>query len=751
MLTSKWMLEFICGIPASAVSQKTAYKSVFSFYVATLVNFFSVNSKPLSGAAGEDAIRVVYPFLVAGAKSENEEYKISTYAIISALATVKLEKNLVAALAEHVIVYSLPHTHRHSFAALLVLLQSLDPVDRSLTQNLVQSLTEWKNLAEVAEEVAGREFGNADLSPFYAPYFSFLAAHVASKKSYSKHVSDLLRALPRSHVAPHVPSFGRDLIHEYLKKYSAMNQDLRDDVRALILKLDHAFPRELDLAVDAVLREKKKEAESAVTGAKGSKKRATLASSESWNSLFEGTRHQLLVDPSQASSSKDSFTLAVAFSDGLSQTFSHALSSASPPSLTIRALGLLKSMPFYSSPSASSSDASLPALRTSVLDLIDVDTDPSVLKTLFSLHLQKFLDSELLFQKIQTLLKKLAAGGIDPKERNEVYDLAVSFLVGPFVTKFKKFSDRLLATLLRCVVYHSETPKTDSSSESEDWCTGSSQFNSVAKALAKFRHPVLTGITLPAPGPAKKGSPGDSKEGAVSSLVQAMGKNLAGDCDGLHVLFPFLVEEDRGLSGILYLVQNHALALSKSSIDRFKLSFLLLSQISRDLVGDSESNSAHSSGASDPAPSVLAKLPGLPSYLTRGSLLRLLDGSLAPLQLHSVGAILSFLEEVSPSFPYTSDDQSGSALFSEFPTIVASPYGFSLTCRLLFLVSSNLAFRSEFHKFLPKLFGVVGNQNLVNFLSYFWSSPPNSEIKFSSDTQVLCLRIFQAMLASTGK
>eukprot|EP01127_Copromyxa_protea_P003006 TRINITY_DN128_c1_g1_i3.p1 TRINITY_DN128_c1_g1~~TRINITY_DN128_c1_g1_i3.p1 ORF type:complete len:1239 (+),score=366.90 TRINITY_DN128_c1_g1_i3:14-3730(+) len=717
MLNSQFMLEFICSIPAKAVKAKTAYKSLFSFYVATLVNFFSLYSLPLSGGAGESALRVIYPFLIAGAKSDNEEFKLSTYALISSLAVaIKLDKEFIISLSTNVVVSSLNHTHQQSLVTLLVLLQSLEPQDRALSPSTVETLMSWKNLFSILTSISKTEEFGADLTAFYGPYLFFLAGRFASDESYVKHALLLLDSVPNQHLSAHASKYAYEIINKYLTAYGSMSPDLQESIRLLIKKLDLAFPKELDITIDVILREYKESEK------KGEKKKS-LSSSVSWNTLFEGTRHQLLVDPSAKSS--DAYSLSVALSDGLSQTFTHALSPSSPPSLTIRALNLVKSMPFYASTEKNASDPTLPILNTAILSLLDINTHPSVFTALFSLDLHKFSEPEQLFAKITGLLKKLAANG-----NAELYILTITFFAGEFATKFAQYSDDILGVLLECIISNQKT---------SEWCSGPEQLKGVITALSKFDHPILKGFKVPTE---------ETKAGVVEALVTCMGGSLATDCDKFHVLIPTITEKTPVLSGLFYLVQNHALVISKSQVDKFKIAFLLLSQISRNIVSPVSSGQSTSEGG----PSPLSKVAGLPQY-SLALFSGMLSGKLSttPLQLHTVNNILSLLETASSSLSYTSDDRSGAALFAQFPTITASSYSFSVLCRLLFLVSSNVAFRDEFHHILPRLFSVVGTSSLVHFLSYFWASPPNSEIKFSCETQVLCLRIFQAMLTSSGK
>lgn len=719
------MLGFICSIPENAVKQKTAYKSLFSFYTATLVHFFSLNAKPLSSSAGEDVLRLIYPFLLSGLKSDNEEYKLSTYAILSSLSiATSLEQTFLSALCDQVIVNTLPHTHQQSFVALLVLLQSLDSKQRSLSEKLVSSIMGWSNLVKILTTVAdSNEFG-ADLSAFYAPYLSFLAKHATSSGTYVKHAFSLLVQLPGAHLQKHIPQFGHDLINQYLDNYSKKNEDISEDIRVLLQKIDSLFPRELDIAIDQVLGEKK-----------ASSTKSKLGSSESWNSLFEGTRHQLLVDPSQGSS--DSFSLAIAFSDGLSQTFTHALTKSSPTSLTVRALTLLKSMPAYANPSPS--DPTLPVLKENLLSLLDNSTEAVVLKSLFSVDIHKFIEASEIFQKSIKLLQVIANTGAT-KEQDEIYSITVSYLSGPFVGHFKDYVDPVLSLLLCSVVRNTEN--------ASEWSAGCSQLYAASKGLASLGHPLLKGFVAPSNQKHGEDARRATKEDIVKALVVAMGKNLAEMFDKFYSVIYFLSAESRALSAFLYLVQNHALAISKDTSEKCKLAFLLLSQISRDIVSP-DGETAGGIEESDVA-STLSQVPGLPQG-QRQLFDKLLGGniSLSHIQLHSVGSILALLEGVaSDSLYYTSEDLSCSY---DFPSISASPFSFSLLCRLLFLVISNSSFRASFNSFFPRIFGVVGTKNLVDFLSYFWSSPPDAEIKFNEEIQVLCLRIFQAMLLAHSK
>jgi U3 small nucleolar RNA-associated protein 10 len=98
MRANKYILQFICESTAKAVTKQLSFKTLFSFYAATLIEYIKREDN-----IDENVLLTLMPHLLAGVRAKNiPEYQIATYMILSQMA-VKMtmsEEALQVLLAE---------------------------------------------------------------------------------------------------------------------------------------------------------------------------------------------------------------------------------------------------------------------------------------------------------------------------------------------------------------------------------------------------------------------------------------------------------------------------------------------------------------------------------------------------------------------------------------------------------------------------------------------------------------------------
>jgi U3 small nucleolar RNA-associated protein 10 len=82
MKADKYILRFICDLTANAVDEHVSFKTLFSFYAATLIAYIKRED-----ALDENVMLTLMPHLLKGVRaSKVPEYQIATYMILSQLA-----------------------------------------------------------------------------------------------------------------------------------------------------------------------------------------------------------------------------------------------------------------------------------------------------------------------------------------------------------------------------------------------------------------------------------------------------------------------------------------------------------------------------------------------------------------------------------------------------------------------------------------------------------------------------------------
>src|ERR1700730_8302057 len=82
MKADKYILKFICQLTGKAVQKQLSFKTLFSFYAATLIAYVKREE-----SLDENILLTLMPHLIAGVRAKSvPEYQIATYMILSQMA-----------------------------------------------------------------------------------------------------------------------------------------------------------------------------------------------------------------------------------------------------------------------------------------------------------------------------------------------------------------------------------------------------------------------------------------------------------------------------------------------------------------------------------------------------------------------------------------------------------------------------------------------------------------------------------------
>lgn len=262
---------FVSNFVKDAVVSRTAYKQLFTFYTAMVLEL--LNSADVNDAL----VRDLWPFLITGISSSNEGYQVSSLMLLSCLSwRVALSPTLVAGAVLAVASRSLDHLHSKAVLTLLILFQNTKvstsaEIDAVFPDQAADLLIEWSDVPNILSELltSPRQY---NVGPLLESLFNKLVRVSVTKPEAFKFLETLVSSM-------RIEKFVTKLVKELLSLYSAHSSNKvsvvhSEDYAKLLKQLDTGYALQFDHAIDQLL-----------DGAKNE---------PVWKQLFRESRHQVL-------------------------------------------------------------------------------------------------------------------------------------------------------------------------------------------------------------------------------------------------------------------------------------------------------------------------------------------------------------------------------------------------------------------------------------------------------------------------
>jgi len=166
MLKNRKFFAFVAKLPGAYTSTQSSFKSLYSFFSATMVQTI-LKESPIPQTLIADLI----PVLTEGISSKESEFQISSYMILGTLVTqVTLRHDIIEDLEKRIISNVLPHLHRNAIFILLVTRQNStsEPV---FPQEFI-TMASWNDFIPTLLAFVNEQY---DLSKLMVPYLDLLA------------------------------------------------------------------------------------------------------------------------------------------------------------------------------------------------------------------------------------------------------------------------------------------------------------------------------------------------------------------------------------------------------------------------------------------------------------------------------------------------------------------------------------------------------------------------------------------------
>jgi len=119
MVADRNLMLFVLETLKEAVAARTAYRTLFSFYTTSLLE--AINTHGLS----EYMLRDLWPFIVSGLSSSDENYQTCTIMVLStACWKAAVAPALIRSAIDTLIAHTPPHLHSNSIRALIMVVQN---------------------------------------------------------------------------------------------------------------------------------------------------------------------------------------------------------------------------------------------------------------------------------------------------------------------------------------------------------------------------------------------------------------------------------------------------------------------------------------------------------------------------------------------------------------------------------------------------------------------------------------------------
>ncbi|KAG9319233.1 hypothetical protein KVV02_008218 [Mortierella alpina] len=273
MLKDRSVVEFICETVLQAVTRRTSFKTLMSFYAAVMLQYIA--SLPV---ITDEVLTIVFPFILEGLKAKSSpEYQIASYMIISQISE--------RATLTYEVLSSLFATMTSSYANTFQMLLCIVHVCQ--TQETCQEFPEraFKNLSRIEgiDTVVLSILQKYSAQRFLYPFLIALAKHSAKHENYSHVLNTILKEerLP-STIVTGVCSAVLDL---YLaQRQEDETAEINEHTLSILNVLHQNYSKDLDASLQAKLEDTKEE-------------RHTKTHSHLYafiSKVFNGTRHQPL-------------------------------------------------------------------------------------------------------------------------------------------------------------------------------------------------------------------------------------------------------------------------------------------------------------------------------------------------------------------------------------------------------------------------------------------------------------------------
>lgn len=153
------LLQFIMEMVKEAVSSRVSYRTMFGFYMATLLE--AINKHGLS----ENMLRDMWPYIISGLASSDENYQTSTIMILAtACWRATIAHQLVKGAIDTLIAHTPPHLHSNAIRALIMVVQNTVLSTTASTKTNPASQSAQKEKSELSELARS----NAIVSNFFS-------------------------------------------------------------------------------------------------------------------------------------------------------------------------------------------------------------------------------------------------------------------------------------------------------------------------------------------------------------------------------------------------------------------------------------------------------------------------------------------------------------------------------------------------------------------------------------------------------
>ncbi|KAF9401164.1 HEAT repeat-containing protein 1 [Mortierella sp. AD011] len=273
MLKDRSLVEFVCETALQAVTRRSSYKTLISFYVAVMLQYIS--TLPV---ITDEVLTAIFPYILEGLKAKGtSDYQIATYMIISQIserATLTFE--VISSLF-------ISMTSNHSNASQMVLCL----VHVCQTQETFDVFPEraFRTLCLIdgIETIILSILEKYSAQRFLHPFLIALAKHSSKHPNFARILNIILKEAPQpSSIVYGVCSAVLDLyLTECQQNETA---EMNADTLSILHVLHQNYSKDMDAALQSKLEESK--------GEEHSKTHTRLYSFIS--KAFNGTRHQPL-------------------------------------------------------------------------------------------------------------------------------------------------------------------------------------------------------------------------------------------------------------------------------------------------------------------------------------------------------------------------------------------------------------------------------------------------------------------------
>ncbi|RUS33557.1 hypothetical protein BC938DRAFT_471117 [Jimgerdemannia flammicorona] len=241
------ILDFICTLVNTAVARETTFKTLFSFYAATLIGYISAVPR-----ITDDVTTAIMPSILNGLRSRNyPEYQVASYMILSQISSrAQLSKDALVSIFAVIGEYCPKQYLTHMVLCMVHVAQTQEAFDE-FPMKAFKHVVDIPNLAALITEIS-RKY-NAER--FVETFLVQLVRHSTIHSKYVDVLSTILQSEGLS--SSIVRSLCITILDNYLevkRDNVAMEEDIKPHVRSLLHTLQQRFPAELSAALEEKIK-----------------------------------------------------------------------------------------------------------------------------------------------------------------------------------------------------------------------------------------------------------------------------------------------------------------------------------------------------------------------------------------------------------------------------------------------------------------------------------------------------------------